>query len=221
MPGTGRPLLDRELNEIRDNLLRLSYLADAAIEHSMQALNTQDTDLARRVINDDETLNELRFVIEEECLRVLATQQPTASDLRYILAVVSIVTDVERIGDHATGIAKTVIRVGRAAPPKPLVDLNPMADMAREMFRASLDAFVARDAEAARRVAADDDRVDHMYKQLFDELLTIMAHDPATIAPATYLLWCGHNLERIGDRVTNLAERIIFMCTGTLKELNV
>ncbi|MGQ0603029.1 MAG: phosphate signaling complex protein PhoU, partial [Anaerolineales bacterium] len=188
---------------------------------AMQALITQDSDLAQQVINDDAVVNELRFKIEEECLRLIATQQPAAGDLRTAMALVSIVTDIERMGDHATGIAKTVIRVGKAAPAKPLVDLLPMADAARKMFRDSLDAFIARDAEAARRIAAEDDVVDAMYKQVFDELIALMARDSANVAPGTYLLWCGHNLERLGDRVTNIAERIIFMTTGTLKELNV
>lgn len=221
MPMTIRSSLDREFALIRDDLLRMGYLVDGAIERAMQSLNAQDTDLARQVINDDTVINELRFKVEEECLRLIATQQPAAGDLRTAMAVVSIVTDIERMGDHATGIAKTVIRVGQTAPARPLADLTPMADAARKMFRDGLDAYVARDAEAARRVAAEDDIVDAMYKKLFDELVALMARDPANVAPGTYLLWCGHNLERLGDRVTNIAERIIFMTTGTLKELNV
>jgi phosphate transport system protein len=201
-------------------MLRMGYLVDVAVERAMQALNTHDVELAQQVINDDAAINDLRFNIEEACLRLIATQQPAAGDLRAVLAAVSIATDIERMADHATGIAKTVIRVGGAAPPRPLADLDPMAGMVRRMFRASLDAYIARDAEAARQIAAEDDEVDHMYKALFDELLQKMARDPAAIAPCTYLLWCGHNLERIGDRVTNIAERIIFMTTGTLKELN-
>lgn len=220
MPLQPRSILDREFAQIRDDMLRLGYLADAAIERAMQSLNANDSALAQQVIDDDAAINDLRFNIEEACLRLIATQQPAAGDLRTALAAVSIATDIERMADHATGIAKTVIRVGEAAAPRPLADLNPMADTARRMFRASLDAYVARDAEAARRIAAEDDEVDHMYKALFDELLQIMARDPAAVAPCTYLLWCGHNLERIGDRVTNIAERIIFMTTGTLRELN-
>jgi len=218
---SSRSILDREFAEIRDNLLRIGYLVDAAIERAMQSLNAHDAGLARQVIDDDAAINELRFAIEEACLRLIATQQPAAGDLRTAMAAVSIATDIERMADHATGIAKTVLRMGADAPPRPLVDLNPMAQTARRMFQAALDAYVARDAEAARRVAAEDDEVDHMYKALFDELIQKMARDPSVVAHCTYLLWCGHNLERIGDRVTNIAERIIFMLTGTLKELNV
>lgn len=215
-----RSMLDREFAEIRDNLLRLGYLVDTALERAMLALAAHDTDLAQQVIRDDEPINQLRFEIEEACLRLIATQQPAAGDLRATMAAVSIATDIERMADHATGIAKTVRRMGPAAPPAGLPDLTPMAAAARRMLRASLDAYVARDAEAARRVAAEDDEIDHLYKALFDDLLQRMAKDPAVIPPCTYLLWCGHNLERVGDRVTNIAERIIFRTTGTLKELN-
>ena len=217
---SSRSILDREFARLRDDMLRLGYLVDAAIEQALQALSQNDTDLARRVIADDAPINQLRFDIEEACLRLIATQQPAAGDLRAIMAAVSIATDIERMADHATGIAKTVLRMGSAAPPQPPADLAPMAAAARRMFRASLDAYVARDADLARRVAAEDDEVDHLYKALFDDLIQQMAKDPALITPCTYLLWCGHNLERIGDRVTNIAERIIFMTTGTLQELN-
>ncbi len=218
---SSRSILDREIAEIRDNLLRLGYLVDVAIERALQALTQNDVELAQRVINDDEAINTLRFDIEDACLRLIATQQPAASDLRTAMAAVSIATDIERMADHASGIAKTVLRMGPAAPPRPPADLNPMAHAARRMLRATLDAFVNRDAEAARRIAAEDDEVDHMYKVLFDDLIQKMAGDASAITPCTYLLWCGHNLERIGDRATNIAERIIFMTTGTLKELNL
>jgi phosphate transport system protein len=216
-----RSLMDREFAEIQDAVLRLGYLVDAAIERSIEALRTHDGALARQVVQDDAPINDLRFAIEEKCLTLLATQQPMARDLRMAMAAVIIAIEIERIADHATGIAKTVIRTSDQPPVKPLADLGPMAAAARQMLRESLDAFVARDPEAARRIAFDDDRVDHMYKALFDDLIKIMAADPAAITPATYLLWCGHNLERIGDRVTNITERIIFMTTGTLKELNL
>ena len=215
-----RSILDREFAQNRDDMLRLGYLVDTAIERAMQALDENDTDLARQVINADAAINQLRFDIEEACLRLIATQQPAAGALRAVMAAVSIATDIERMADHATGIAKTVLRMGPAAPPRPPADLTPMATAARRMFRASLDAYVARDAELARRVAAEDDEVDHLYKALFDNLIQQMARDPALITACTYRLWCGHNLERIGDRVTNIAERIIFMTTGTLSELN-
>lgn len=220
-----RSLLDRELNQIQDDLLRVGSLVDVAIERSLISLRTFDSDLAQQVINDDGPINDLRFKVEEDCLTLIATQQPMASDLRRAMAAVSIVTDLERIADHATGIAKTVIRVNaqkhRTSPESPIAALERMSLAVREMLKSALDAYVTRNVDAARYVAATDDEIDHAYKDLFDDLLKTMAADATMIAPSTYLLWCGHNLERIGDRVTNIAERIIFMCTGTMRELNL
>lgn len=220
MASGPRVAFDNRLGEIRDNVLRMGQLLDSAIERSLRALVTQDTDLARQVIADDNAINDLRFVIEEECLAVIATQQPAASDLRQIIASMNLVNDLERMADHAAGICKTVLRIGDEPLLKPLVHLPRMADTARDMLRRALDAFMARDVAAARTVANMDDEIDHLYRAIFDELLAMMVRDPGAIQRATYLLWCGHNLERIGDRVTNIAERVIFMTTGQVQELN-
>ena len=219
MSASTRGAFDQRLIEIRDNLLRMAQLLDTAIDQSMLALKNQDLALARQVINDDVAINNLRFTVEEECLTLIATQQPMASDLRVIVAAMNLVNDMERMADHATGIAKTVLRMGNEPLLKPLVDLPRMADSARNMLKRSIDAFLARDAAAARAIADEDDHIDHLYKAVFDELLEIMAREPATIQRGTYLLWCAHNLERIGDRVTNIAERVIFMTEGTMQEL--
>ena len=220
-----RSTLDREFSAIRDNILRMGSLVDTAIDRSIRALRTQDAALSRQIIADDQGINDLRFTIEEECLALIATQQPVASDLRAVIAAMNIVNDMERMGDHATGIAKTVIRMDGEPllKPllKPLVDIPRMADLAREMLKKSLDALLARDAEAARRVAQQDDEIDRLYNQIFRELLSFMIEDPATTTRGTYLLWAAHNLERIGDSATNIAERVIFMTTGTMKELNL
>jgi phosphate transport system protein len=220
MTAGPRGTLDHKLIKIRDNILRMGQLLDAAIDRSMVALKNQDLDLAQRVISDDTAINHLRFTVEEECLTLIATQQPMASDLRVIIAAMNVVNDLERMADHATGIAKTVVRMGSELPIKPLVDLPHMADVARDMLKRSLDAFLARDTAAARAIADQDDEIDGLYRAIFDELLAIMAHDPGAIPRGTYLLWCAHNLERIGDRVTNIAERVVFMTTGTMTELN-
>ena len=220
MSASTRGAFDQRLIEIRDNLLRMGQLLDGAIDRSMAALKNQDQALARQVISDDTVINNLRFTVEEECLTLIATQQPMASDLRVIVAAMNLVNDMERMADHATGIAKTVLRMGNEPLLKPLVDLPRMADRCRDMLKRSLDAFLARDTAAARAIAGEDDDIDHLYKAIFDELLDIMARDPSTIQRGTYLLWCAHNLERIGDRVTNIAERVIFMTTGQMKELN-
>ncbi len=221
MTAMTRSVFEHEFGEVRDNVLRLASLADTAIERAMKALAGRDVKTAREVIGDDAIINDLRFKVEEECVVMIATQQPMAGDLRTIVAAMNVVTDLERMADHATGIAKTVLRMGAEPPVKMPGNIPQMAALVREMLRHSLDAFLARDADGARAVAARDDEVDHLYKAVFDELLRIMIDDPATVTHATYLLWSAHNLERMGDRVTNIAERVIFMTTGDMKELNV
>ena len=144
-----------------------------------------------------------------------------ASDLRIIAAVLNIITDLERMGDHAEGIAKIAIMIGDEPPLKPLVDVPRMEELSRSMLRRSMDAFVARDAEAAKAIGAEDDVIDNLYEQIYRELLTFMMADPGTINRATHLLWVAHNLERIADRVTNICERVIFLVTGRMDEINV
>ncbi len=216
-----RVTYDREYAYVQDQVLKLGALVDQAIARSLKCLQERDQDLAQQVIDDDEAVNELRFHIEEACLALIATQQPTASDLRAVIAAMNIVTDMERMGDHAAGIAKTVIMMGDEPLLKPLIDIPKMVALVREMLGLSLKAFVERDAAAARSAAKQDDEVDALYRAIFDELVEIMAHKPDSVQRATYLMWCAHNLERIGDRVTNIAERAIFMSTGDMKELNV
>ena len=221
MTASPRSAFDQRFASIRDGLLRMGQLLDTAIDRALTALKNRDQNLARQIVADDAAMNDVRFTVEEECLALIATQQPAASDLRAVIAAMNIVNDMERMADHAAGIAKTVILMGDEPLLKPLIDIPKMASLSREMLKRSLDAFLARDAEAARQIAAQDDEVDRLYKAILDELLGIMARNPNTISRGTYLLWCAHNLERIGDRVTNIAERVIFMTTGTMKELNV
>ncbi len=221
MSGGLRATYDREFNQVVDNILKLGNLVDAAISQALKSLQERDQALAQKVIVDDVHINQLRFDIEEACLVLIATQQPTAGDLRTVIAAMNIVVDLERMGDHAAGIAKTVIRMGDEPLLKPLIDIPRMAQLAREMLRDSLDAFVKRDAQKAREAASHDTDIDHLYRAIFDELVEIMAHKPDSVERATYLLWCAHNLERIGDRVTNISERVIFMTTGDMTELNL
>ncbi|MEK6588932.1 MAG: phosphate signaling complex protein PhoU [Chloroflexota bacterium] len=215
-----RSALDREVSEINDDLLRLQKLVDQAIVRSVDSLTRRDQATAQQVIDEDIQINDLRYKIEEDCLALIATQQPAASDLRSIIAAMHMVVEMERMGDHATGIAKTVIRMGDEPLLKPLIDIPRMAELAREMLRQSLAAYNERDAGKARAVAELDDEMDGLYKAVFSELVEIMSRTPNSAARATYLLWCAHNLERIGDRVTNIAERVVFVTTGDLKELN-
>ncbi len=215
-----RSTLDREQSKIKDDILRMGSMVETAIDRSITALRQRDVDLAQQVIDDDKKINAMRFKIEEECLTLIATQQPTASDLRTTVAATHIAVELERMADHTKGIAAITQRMADQPLLKPLIDVPIMANVAKEMMKGALDAFVRGDVELARQVAARDDEVDQLYQQVFRELLTYMLEDPKNISRATFLLWVAHNLERIGDRAVNLCERTIFITTGQLRELN-
>jgi len=214
-----RSALEREQSKIKDDILRLGSMVVTAIERSITALKNRDQSLAQQVSDEDKLINELRYQIEERCVTLIATQQPAASDLRMTIAATHIAVELERMADHAQGIAQITIRMIDQPLLKPLIDLPLMSTITCEMIRASLDAFLKQDVEAARQIAARDDEVDQLYQQVLRELLTYMMEDARNIQRATFLLWVAHNLERIGDRVTNLCERVIFMTTGYLGEI--
>jgi len=212
---------ERHLQTLQEELLVLGSMVEEAISRSTEALKNRNLALARQVIADDLNINQKRYDIEEMCIELIATQQPLARDLRIIIAVLNMIVDLERIGDHAEGNAKIAIMIGDEPPLKPYIDIPRMTEKTNEMLRAALDAFIKRDAEAARRVIAQDDVVDNLYDQVFRELLTYMAEDPKTINRATRLIWVAHNLERSADRVTNICERTIFVITGQVEEEGV
>jgi phosphate transport system protein len=214
-----RTIFHRRLREIQNDVLAMGSMVDKAIDRSVEALKKRDLKLAEQVTSDDKMIDQKRFEIEENCVELIATQQPMASDLRTIISVFSIITDLERIGDHAEGIAKIVLMIGDEPPLKPLIDLPRMAEKTRDMLKRSLGAFIDRDADAVRQIVAEDDEVDNLYTQVFRELLTFMAEDPKTITRATRLIWVAHNLERSADRVTNICERIVFTVTGKMEEI--
>jgi phosphate transport system protein len=215
-----RGMLDEELAQIETEILRLGSMVEEAIQQSIVALKGRDLELARHIIVADQEINGLRYKIENLCLTVIATQQPVAGDLRMIIAAMHVAVEMERMADHAEGIAQLVTRMADEPLLKPLIDVPRMANIACEMLRASLDAFLTRDTKAAQAVVARDDEIDQLHDQVFRELLTYMLQDPSNINRATYLLWVAHNLERIGDRITNISERVVFMATGELKELD-
>ena len=215
-----RETFDQELTNLRDNILRLGEMVDAAIELAIQSLKEQDKELAQQVIAGDEQINVKRYNLEEQCLKLIATQQPAAGDLRAIVAAIHIVTELERMGDYASGIAELAIRLTGRPHLKPLIDLPRMAEIDREMIRASLEAYFKNDPDLAIETAKRDAEIDQLYDQIYRELLTYMLEDTKSIARATHLLWVGHKLERIADRVTNICERVIFMTTGEFKELS-
>lgn len=215
-----RSHFDHELRSMQDNILRMGGLVDEAVQRSIRALAERDLALARQVVVDDFKVNDLRFKVENQCQALIATQQPTATDLRTIVAAMNIILDLERMADHAAGIAKITLKVGDQPLLTPLVDISRMADEARGMIRTALDAYVARDVDAAKSIAQRDDVVDELYHQVFRDLVNMIADDRAAINRGLHLLFAAHNLERIGDRSVNIAERAIYIASGEMKELN-
>ena len=216
-----RTTYHRKMREIQNDLLLMGSMVEKAIHQSVNALKERDIDLANRIMADDQKIDMKRFEIEDKCIQLIATQQPMASDLRTIISVFNIISEVERIGDHAEGIAKIVIMIGDEPPLKPLIDIPRMAEKTVDMLHRSLDTFVNRDSEAAKKIAVEDDEIDNLYDQIFRELISFMVEDPRTITRATRLIWVAHNLERSADRVTNICERVVYMVTGKMGEINV
>ncbi len=190
-----------------------------AINRAVAALKSRDLAASRQVIEQDDYIDRRRFELEEFCLDLIATQQPMGRDLRTIIAFMHIVSELERMGDYAEGIAKISLAMGEAPPLKPLIDIPRMAEKASTMLNDSIDALITRDVVKANQVWQADDEVDALYDQVYRELLLFMIQDPSTIQRATYLLWVAHDLERIADRATNIAERVMFVVTGKLKEV--
>jgi phosphate transport system protein len=218
MPREG---FHRRIKELERDVLHMGEMVIDAVNRSVEALKTLDAQAARQVVDNDEKVNQMRWDLEDKCVDLIATQQPVASDLREIIATLSIVRDLERIGDYAEGIGKIVLMHGDEPLVRPLIYLPQMAGKAISMLRRSLDAFVKRDAQTARAICAEDDEVDKLYDQTYHDLLNRMIKDPSVVTRATYLIWAAHNAERIADRATNIAESVVYLVTGTPTELNV
>ena len=214
-----RAVFHKRLREIQDDVLAMGSMVGKALSRSVESLKERDVETAHAIIGEDQTVNGKRFEIEEKCVELIATQQPMAGDLRIIVAILNITTEIERIGDYAAGIARITIQIGDEPPLKPLIDIPRMAETTVDMLRRSLRAFIDRDAESARKISSEDDMVDNLYDQVFRELLTFMAEDPKTRRRATRLMWTAHNLERAADRVTNICERVVFVVTGKMEEI--
>lgn len=216
-----RESFDRELQRLQDEVLALGSMVENAITEAVDTLKRRDVEGARRIIAQDRLINEKRFDIESKALALIATQQPTAIDLRTIAAVLDIASELERIGDYAKGIARINLMIGREPLLKPIIDVPAMADKTRDMLYQSLEAFVRRDVELAHAIPEEDDVVDTLYEQLYRNLIDYIIADQSNIEQANYLLWVAHNLERAADRVTNICERVIFTVTGKMVELDV
>lgn len=215
-----RATFHRELAKLQNEVFVLGSMVEKATLRAVEALRTRNVGEARAIEAEDVLINRKRFEIEEAALLLIATQQPMASDLRRLAAIVHIVTDLERMGDYAAGIANICIKISDEPLIKPLVDIPRMAELSTSMLRRALDAFVQGDAAAAEKIALEDDEVDTLYKQVYRELLVLMIANPRVIDQATHLVWVAHNLERVADRVQNICERVVFVSSGRMREFS-
>ncbi len=216
---TRREEFDLKLVDLEGEVNDLACFVSETINRSVEALKKRDLATSQKVIDDDDYIDRKQSEIEDRCIHLIATQQPVARDLRAIIALLHIGVELERMGDYAEGIGKISLSIGDAQTLKPLIDIPRMAEKATAMLHDSIDALLKRDTAKAAAVCQADDEVDALYDQVYRELLLFMIEDPHTIQRATYLLWVAHDLERIADRATNIAEQVIFLVNG--RELDI
>jgi len=208
------------LRQLQDELLMMGSMVCEALHTSLEVLKQQNLERAKQLISDDRAINALRYKIENECLTLIATQQPMARDMRMIAGIMEISSELERIGDYAKGIGRITLYIGKEPLVKPLIHMPQMCTIVLEMLRGALDAFIAQDVMQAREIPKRDDEVDDLYNTINRELIDIMLANPSRIDHANYLSWGAHNLERAADRVTNICERIIYTVTGQFVEMD-
>jgi len=214
-----RKTFESEIKQVKDNVLILGSMVEKALLDSVEALKKRDINEAQKIFAEDKAINKKRFEIESQLMVLIATQQPMAKDLRILASTLEIVSELERMGDYAKGIANINIRMGDETLLKPLIDVPRMATKGVDMLHRALTAFVHEDMETAKKLPMEDDEVDALYNQIYRELMTYVIADPKTIERANWLLWVAHNLERFADRVTNICERTIFIVTGEMGEI--
>ncbi|MFW5981751.1 MAG: phosphate signaling complex protein PhoU [Halanaerobiaceae bacterium] len=202
------------LQELKNDVLKMSSLVEESIRNSIKALQQGDIELALEVKKADERIDDLELSLDEKCTRLIALQQPVAKDLRLILVISKFVTDLERMGDHASNIAEQVLEIGDEELMKPLIDIPRMAEIAIRRLHQSLDAFVKMDIELAKKVAREDEEIDILDGQILRELISFMLEDAKNIKQATALMFVSRFLERIGDHSTNICERVIYLVNG-------
>ena len=216
-----RQSFDRQIHHLQDEVLLLGSMVEQALVQSVELLKRRDIPASRRLLDDDRLVNEKRFAIENNILILIATQQPIAHDLRLLAAVLEVITELERIGDYAKGIAKVTIRLEDSEVPIPIRELTRMAEMASGMLHRALGAFVTENVPLAYSIPAEDSHVDDLYLEIYRTLIKTMIAQPELIDQTNLLLWVDHNLERAADRVTNICERTVFIATGELLEMDV
>lgn len=216
-----RETFERQLKMLLDQVLVLGSMVDQAVLESLDALRRRDLLAARRIYEADLQINEKRYAIESGCVTLIATQQPMARDVRFLAAILEIITELERIGDYAKGICKiNLLLSDEPVDPVILVELDQMAKLGLGMLRRSLDAFVNSDVKVAREIPGEDESVDQLYNQIYRKLVQEMISDTTSVDRANHMMWAAHNLERMADRVTNICERIVYVATGEIKELD-
>jgi phosphate transport system protein len=214
-----RKTFETEIQQVKDDVLVLGSMVEQALLDSVEALKKRDIKASEKIFAEDQAINKKRFDIENQLMVLIATQQPMARDLRILASTLEIISELERMGDYAKGIANINIRMGDAPLLKPLIDVPRMAQKGVDMLHRALTAFVNEDVEAAKAIPVEDDEVDALYNQVYRELMMFVIQDPKTIERANWLLWVAHNLERFADRVTNICERTVFIVTGEMKEI--
>ncbi len=216
-----RESFEKHIQDLNKDAVDMSEMVVDATCRSIKSLGDQNIELANQIIKDDELINKKRWQIEEKCIHLIALQQPVATDLREIIAVLNIITELERMGDYAEGIARIAIMLGGEPLIRPLIFTPRMAEKVISMLKRSMQAFVNRDAKTASAICNEDDEVDKLYDEAYHDLLMRMIKDPTLVSKATPLVWAAHNLERSADRVTNICERIIFLVTGEMPQVKV
>ena len=214
-----RKTFENEIQSVKDEVLLLGSMVEHAIITSVEVLKKRDITGAEKIIADDKLINKKRFAIENQLMVLIATQQPMAHDLRLLASCMEIISELERMGDYAKGIANINVRMGEAPLLKPLIDIPRMAEIGTSMLHRSLSAFINEDVETAKAIPVEDDQVDALYNQIYRELMMIIIQKPESIESANWLLWVAHNLERVADRVTNICERTVFIATGEFSEI--
>ena len=214
-----RKTFENEIQSVKDEVLMLGSMVEHAIITSVEVLKKRDIKGAEKIIADDKEINKKRFAIENQLMVLIATQQPMAHDLRLLASCMEIISELERMGDYAKGIANINVRMGETPLLKPLIDIPRMAQIGTSMLHRSLSAFINEDVETAKAIPVEDDEVDALYNQIYRELMMIIIQKPESIESANWLLWVAHNLERVADRVTNICERTVFIATGEMGEI--
>jgi len=215
-----RETLDRAIDDLLAQVVNQSLMVEKSLNEAVGALKSQDIAQAKLIYDADRQINKMHFDIEESVITLIATQQPMARDLRLLTAILEVTTELERMGDYAKGIARITVRIGQKELLPPIRHILPMTEVCVDLLHRAVQAFVERDAETARSIPKEDDQVDDFFNTIYRELMDQMIANPGSVDQANHLLWVAHNLERVADRVTNVCERIVFVVTGELLEMD-